>query len=126
MHRCRRTQLRRQALQHEALVPAGTHSQTASGKSREPMWPAQVIGNISHVARLAAAAVVRSGRWRGIDIDLEHVVGAYARNALRFCRSADRDHLPHLVSRTAMSSAQPRIADASIEIKSCRQSAAQI
>ncbi|MBB5863285.1 4'-phosphopantetheinyl transferase superfamily protein [Xanthomonas sp. 3058] len=72
----------RQALQHQGLIAAGTCPDIATGSSREPLWPAQVIGSISHTNRLAAAAVAPLGRWRGIGIDLEHVVGADAREAL--------------------------------------------
>lgn len=72
----------RQALQHQALVSISTHPEIATGSSREPIWPAQVIGSISHTHRLAAAAVEPLGRWRGIGIDLEHVVSTDACEAL--------------------------------------------
>ncbi|CAD0335455.1 hypothetical protein CFBP7900_21950 [Xanthomonas hortorum pv. carotae] len=71
-----------QALQHQVLVAAGMCPDIATGSSSEPLWPAQVIGSISHTNRLAAAAVAPLGRWHGIGIDLEHVVGADAREAL--------------------------------------------
>ncbi|WP_244171285.1 hypothetical protein [Xanthomonas populi] len=52
----------RQALQHQALVVTGTYPYIATGSSREPIWPAQVIGSISHTNQLAAAAAASSGR----------------------------------------------------------------
>ncbi|KQQ75891.1 phosphopantetheinyl transferase [Xanthomonas sp. Leaf131] len=72
----------RQALQQQSLVPADSDLQIATGTAREPVWPAQAIGSISHTHRLAAAAVARHGRWRGIGIDLEHVVDTDACDAL--------------------------------------------
>ncbi|MBB5767659.1 4'-phosphopantetheinyl transferase EntD [Xanthomonas arboricola] len=72
----------RQALQHQALVGIGMHPEIATGSSREPIWPARVIGSISHTHRMAAAAVAPLGRWRGIGIDLEHVVSTDVCEAL--------------------------------------------
>src|SRR5579859_6821488 len=42
-----------------------------SGGSREPVWPAGVVGAITHSAGLCAAAVGRQSEYAGIGIDLE-------------------------------------------------------
>ena len=55
-----------------ALGEWGVHGwQIGIGASREPIWPAGVIGSITHSRTLAAAAVLPSARGRGIGIDLE-------------------------------------------------------
>lgn len=45
------------------------------GSAREPLWPATVIGSITHDHRYAAAAVEAAGRQRGIGIDIARVIG---------------------------------------------------
>lgn len=52
------------------------------GASRQPMWPAGVIGSISHTHTWAAAAVMRRGACSGVGIDLEHMAGPDAAVAL--------------------------------------------
>ncbi|HEX6272635.1 MAG TPA: 4'-phosphopantetheinyl transferase superfamily protein, partial [Polyangiaceae bacterium] len=42
-----------------------------AGETREPLWPADVVGSITHTRGLCAAAVARSARYRGIGIDAE-------------------------------------------------------
>jgi enterobactin synthetase component D len=55
-----------------ALKEWGVHGQQVGiGASREPIWPAGVIGSITHSGSLAAAAVLSSSQYRGIGIDLE-------------------------------------------------------
>ncbi|MCC8538930.1 4'-phosphopantetheinyl transferase [Xanthomonas axonopodis pv. poinsettiicola] len=72
----------RLALRQQSLIPVDSSLQIASGHSREPVWPATAVGSISHTAHLAAAAVAARGRWRGVGIDLEHVIDAGAHEAL--------------------------------------------
>ena len=72
----------REALRQQSLIPADSSLQIAIGGSREPVWPAAAIGSISHTPHLAAAAVAPLGTWRGIGIDLEHVIDAGSREAL--------------------------------------------
>lgn len=52
------------------------------GPSREPQWPRNVIGSISHSQCLAAACAELHGHRRGMGIDIERVVAAEARDAL--------------------------------------------
>jgi 4'-phosphopantetheinyl transferase EntD len=42
-----------------------------SGKSREPLWPTEAVGSITHTAGLCAVAVGRSERYAGLGIDAE-------------------------------------------------------
>ncbi len=42
-----------------------------SGDNREPLWPADVVGSISHTHEWIAAAVARSNVVLGLGIDLE-------------------------------------------------------
>lgn len=59
---CARAALRR--LGHaEAAVPAGP--------DRAPVWPAGVVGSMTHVDGYRAAAVGRAEDWTGIGIDAE-------------------------------------------------------
>lgn len=68
----------RQALSALAIAPVAI----PIGPSREPQWPRDVIGSISHSQCLAAATAELRGHRRGIGIDIEHVVTAEAREAL--------------------------------------------
>lgn len=42
------------------------------GPDRAPMWPAGVVGSITHSDRYAAACAASSASLRGIGIDIEH------------------------------------------------------
>jgi 4'-phosphopantetheinyl transferase EntD len=66
-----------------ALLALGMAGHTvASGRMREPIWPDGVIGSITHSARYAAAAVVRTHPDHGIGIDIEQVVDATTRETI--------------------------------------------
>jgi 4'-phosphopantetheinyl transferase EntD len=41
------------------------------GRNREPLWPASVVGSITHSGHVAAAAVASVSELRGIGIDIE-------------------------------------------------------
>ncbi|WP_159093894.1 4'-phosphopantetheinyl transferase family protein [Xanthomonas fragariae] len=87
----------REALRQQSLIPADSSLQIAIGGLREPLWPATAIGSISHTPHLAAAAVAPLGTWRGIGIDLEHVIDAGSREAL-LSTVVDRSELSLLQS----------------------------
>jgi 4'-phosphopantetheinyl transferase EntD len=53
------------------------------GQQREPLWPTDVVGSISHCAGVAAAVVAPRTRLNGIGLDIEHIAGADACAALR-------------------------------------------
>lgn len=63
------------------------------GEYREPLWPAGVVGSISHTRTFAAAAVARADRCAGLGIDLQEPVSgdfepALLRNVLDAAESA--------------------------------------
>jgi 4'-phosphopantetheinyl transferase EntD len=56
----------------EALAALGLPEQTIPvGANREPVWPADVIGSISHCGSVAAAVTARGEYLGGLGIDLE-------------------------------------------------------
>jgi 4'-phosphopantetheinyl transferase EntD len=63
----------------EALVHLATAGQVGIGASRQPIWPAGVIGSISHAGRYAAAVATRDGGITGVGIDIEHRIGTQTR-----------------------------------------------
>ena len=55
----------------QALLDLGVPSSPILvGQWREPLWPAGVIGSITHATTLCAAVVARSELWQGIGIDV--------------------------------------------------------
>lgn len=59
-----------------ALAGLGTHAHNIdAGPNGEPVWPAGVIGSITHSPCQAAAAALPFGRWQGVGIDIEDAVG---------------------------------------------------
>jgi len=54
----------------------GRYPDVPVGMAREPIWPAGVVGSITHVDSLAAAAVLPSAASHGVGIDIERVVTA--------------------------------------------------
>lgn len=64
---CARHALRRCAPEHEASV-------VASGPFREPLWPAGIVGSITHTGGIASAAVARRVHARSIGLDAEPIV----------------------------------------------------
>jgi enterobactin synthetase component D len=54
-----------------------------AGASREPVWPEQVAGSLTHCRGYAAAAVSRCSKRSAIGIDLEHLATGEALEALR-------------------------------------------
>lgn len=68
----------------QALAELGMPaSEIAIGASREPLWPAGVIGSITHAGTVAAAIAMPRGRHAGIGIDIEHIVGVDECAAMR-------------------------------------------
>ena len=59
---CAREALSRIGIDGWPLIPAAT---------REPQWPADVVGSITHSGTYCAAAVARTSRCAGIGIDVE-------------------------------------------------------
>lgn len=60
---------------HDGIdIPVGLH--------REPVWPDELIGSISHSRRFAVAAICARTTCRGIGIDLEEVLAGDALTAV--------------------------------------------
>lgn len=53
------------------------------GAAREPVWPAHLVGSISHNDRIAAAIVGPRDRHVGLGLDVEGIASAAAEEALR-------------------------------------------
>lgn len=62
------------AAAHEALAGLGMDgAPLLRGAHREPLWPAGIVGSISHVPGHAIAAVAHRDRCGGLGLDLEHL-----------------------------------------------------
>ena len=54
----------------------GDIPQIGTGRMREPLWPADLIGSITHAADMAAAVVLPvSMGYHGVGIDIENILG---------------------------------------------------
>lgn len=62
------------------------------GRSRAPVWPATVIGSISHSGHFAAAVALAQDTYRGVGIDLEHVLGQDMLATVRSTVLDDREY----------------------------------
>ncbi|SEN06988.1 4'-phosphopantetheinyl transferase EntD (siderophore biosynthesis) [Duganella sp. CF517] len=60
-----------------AMAPLRPHiPQIGTGRMREPLWPVDLIGSITHAADMAAAVVLPvSTGYHGVGIDIEHLLG---------------------------------------------------
>jgi 4'-phosphopantetheinyl transferase EntD len=63
------------------------------GEKGEPLWPAGVVGSITHCARYHAAAVARSARFASIGIDAEPDEPLPKGVLEMICRPAERPQL---------------------------------
>lgn len=62
------------ALARRAMVELGHEPKAVpKGASREPRWPAGLVGSITHCDGYCAAAVARSREWASVGIDAETV-----------------------------------------------------
>lgn len=52
------------------------------GPSRAPIWPEGVEGSISHTRGLAVSVAARDSQYRGIGLDVEHVIESSMREVL--------------------------------------------
>ena len=62
---CAREALQR--LDHLHCIPA-------IGEDRAPVWPGHISGSITHSTGHAAAIVGHKAQWRGLGMDLEHLL----------------------------------------------------
>ncbi|HWW73477.1 MAG TPA: 4'-phosphopantetheinyl transferase superfamily protein [Duganella sp.] len=57
-------------------LPGRDAPQIGIGPMREPLWPADLVGSITHAADLAGAVVLPvSSGYRGVGLDIETVLG---------------------------------------------------
>jgi enterobactin synthetase component D len=75
----------------DLAVPSGPHD--------EPIWPAGIVGSITHTRRFASAAVARRAHARAIGIDLEDIVSEQCAQQLEG-RVAGRSEIASLVAAT--------------------------
>lgn len=61
-----------------------------TGNHREPLWPSEFTGSITHTERLCAVAVARSKHYRGLGIDAEPAETLRPEVVERVCRGDDR------------------------------------
>lgn len=60
------------------------------GEGGEPIWPAGIVGSISHKDRIAVAAVGRKEKYKGMGIDIEDLTIALSeKECSLFCTPAE-------------------------------------
>ena len=79
---------------HEALAVLG-YGVAVVGKSEDgaPLWPAGVVGSITHTTGYAAALVAEARHISGVGLDAERVGGVTENLWPRLFDGAERDHL---------------------------------
>jgi enterobactin synthetase component D len=85
---------------------APEHAETlvAVGPSREPLWPAGIVGAITHTHGFASVAVVRAIHARGLGLDAEFIVtDEKAERLLRLV--AERDEISTVARAASWSTA---------------------
>ena len=66
--------------------------QIGTGPMREPLWPAGMIGSITHAADIAAAvALPTSLGYHGVGIDIENVLGGQGAQEVRAVVANERE-----------------------------------
>jgi enterobactin synthetase component D len=78
------------------------------GAAREPVWPADLVGSISHVDGLAAAVVGRRTHCRGLGIDIERTALADSQAAVQKL-AVDADELACLRALDAAMTLEERV-----------------
>jgi enterobactin synthetase component D len=68
-----------------AMAPLGREiPQIGIGRMREPLWPADLIGSITHAADMAAAVIVPvSTGYHGVGIDIENMLSGQGAREVR-------------------------------------------
>ena len=67
-----------------------------AGERREPLWPSDVVGSITHTEGLCAVAVARSERYLGVGIDAEPAEPLSPELARRVCQVDEAEALAGL------------------------------
>lgn len=66
--------------------------QVRAGRHRSPIWPAHVVGSITHSRRQAAAVVLKQTVCRGVGIDIEEVPSQATLEALVKMAVSEAEH----------------------------------
>lgn len=73
----------RVAARHSLAMLGAGAAEIAIGAMREPLWPAGVVGSISHNQAYAAAVTARRARFSSVGIDIESVASAENQEAMQ-------------------------------------------
>ena len=92
-----------------ALGELGVYDQPVLARGRAPLWPAQVVGSITHSATLAGAVAGYAAHWAGVGADLTPQGRLSARVAQRVLLPEERETLPNDEWRTALFSAKESV-----------------
>jgi 4'-phosphopantetheinyl transferase EntD len=71
-------------------------------ESGTPLWPAGILGSITHTRGYAAALVAEARNFSGVGVDAERVGGVTEDLWPRLFDDAERDHLMHSDDRAMM------------------------
>lgn len=82
---------------HALTALTGVGTVPAMGVDRAPVWPAGVVGAITHSPTWAAAAVGMQKCWRGIGVDIEPVLPTEQalELSLQFAHARERARIQH-------------------------------
>jgi 4'-phosphopantetheinyl transferase EntD len=89
----------------EALAELGVPpAPILMGPLREPVWPAGIIGTITHADHVSAAVVARTGSWRGIGIDILDLAaaGEVLRDALGIIAGEEEERRARGIAGTSL------------------------
>lgn len=76
-----------------ALAQRGLpQAQVSSGRMREPIWPAGIVGSITHSRAMAAAVILPAAHCSGIGIDVEEVVDAATSTTMLHSIVSEREY----------------------------------
>jgi 4'-phosphopantetheinyl transferase EntD len=82
------------ACAHQALAALGYGKAVVGmGEDGAPLWPAGVVGSITHTTGYAAALVAEARHFSGVGLDAERVGGVTENLWPRLFDAAERDHL---------------------------------
>jgi len=80
------------ALAHELMPLLGCRiGPIGRDESRAPIWPAGLLGSISHTGSLAVAALARRNRCRSLGVDLERINRVGSRLAGQVLTESERE-----------------------------------
>jgi 4'-phosphopantetheinyl transferase EntD len=88
---------RGRACAHRGLSELGVHDfSVLAGEKREPLWPTEIVGSITHTTGFAAAVVARRSEVEALGIDCEVIASVGADLWERICTPTERARLEQL------------------------------